>query len=50
MQLSSFKNLPLAICEILGLPVHEKKVKDELDLIDEKLQNSNLSTSQNEKN
>lgn len=40
IQLSTFKNLPAPICEMLGLPLpttNMDALKDELDLIDEKL-------------
>lgn len=40
IQLSTFKNLPAPICEMIGLPLpttNMDALKDELDLIDEKL-------------
>lgn len=46
IQLSTFKNLPAPICEMIGLPVHSTNlgaVKDELDIIDENLSKSSSS-------
>lgn len=46
MQLSSFKNLPSPICEMIGLPVQStnlEAIKDELDIIDENLSKSSTS-------
>lgn len=50
IQLSSFKNLPAPICEILGFEVQDKKTRDELDVIDERLARSNLTSSLNNSN
>ena len=46
IQLSNFKNLPAPICEILGFAIQDKnKIRDDLDIIDEKLAKSNLASS-----
>lgn len=53
IQLSNFKSLPNPICEILGLPMQATNldtIKDELDVIDEKLSKSNSSLNDIKKN
>ncbi len=47
IQLSTFKNLPVAICEILGLPFQKSDTdiaKDELDLNEDSLAKKKLNS------
>ena len=46
--MSTFKNLPAPICEILGFAVQKKD--EDLDLVDEKLACTNLKSSLNNSN
>jgi hypothetical protein len=53
IQLSTFKNLPAPICEILGLPIlstNLEALKNELGLVEESLSKSNCSINETKKN